>query len=58
MLGDPMTLVGVNEPLTVNHIMDSSLGPFIEFSANDCGYGGSVKELLCNWIHPLFLKEK
>ncbi len=48
MLGAPMMLVRVNEPLTVNHIMDSSLGPFIEFAANDCGYGGSVKELVCN----------
>ncbi len=58
MLGAPMTLLGVNEPLTVSHIMDSSLGPFIEFTANDYGYGDSVKELVCNWVHHLFLKAK
>ena len=58
MLGAPMTLLGVNKLLTVNHIMDSSLGPFIEFAANDCSYGGSVKKVVCNWVHPLFLKAK
>ena len=58
MLGAQMTLVGVNEPSTVNHIMDSSLGPFIEFAANDCGYRGSMKDLVCSWVHSLFLKAK
>ena len=58
MLSAPMTLVGVNDQLTVNHTMNSSLGPFIEFASNDCGYQGRVKELICNWVHPLFLKAK
>ncbi len=58
ILGAPMPLLEVNEPLTMNHIIDSSLGPFIEFAASDCSYGGSVKELVCNWVHPLFLKTK
>ena len=58
MLSAPMNLVGVNDQLIVNHIMNSSLGPFIEFAANDCGYQGRVKELVCNWVHSLFLKAK
>ena len=58
MLGAPMSLVGVNKSLTMNHIMNNLLGPLIEFAANDCSYEGSVKEIICNWIHPLFLKAK
>ena len=58
MLSAPMTLVGVNYQLIVNHIMNSSLGLFIEFASNDCRYQGQVKELIYNWVHPLFLKAK
>ncbi len=56
ILGVPMTLVGLNKPLTVNYIIDGSLGPFINFATNDCGHGVIVKVLVCNWVHPLFLK--
>ena len=56
---DKMINVGqVEDTLTVEHLMNSSLAPFIELAANDCGYEGSVKELICNWVHPLFLKAK
>jgi len=48
----------VTKPVTVDEIMHSSLGKFIEFASNDCGYDGSFKELICNHIHPLFLKAK
>ena len=60
MLAAPTNVVGIdkNEGLTVDHIMNSSLGSFIEFAANDCGYQGRVHELVCNWVHPLFLKAK
>ncbi len=47
-----------NEPLTVEALLNSSIAPFIELAANDCGYKGSVTELICNHVHPLFLKAK
>ena len=31
---------------------------FITFAANSCGYSGTTKELIVNWVHPLFLKAK
>ncbi|KAL7465925.1 hypothetical protein ACHAXS_006230 [Conticribra weissflogii] len=43
---------------TVEDILNSPLANFIDFAANDCGYSGSTKELICNWVHPLFLKAK
>ena len=58
MLSATMVLVTANEPLMVNQIPDSSFDPFIEFAVNDCGNGSSVKELVHDWIHLLFLKEK
>ena len=47
-----------DKTITVESLMNSSLAPFIELAANDCGYRGSLKDLICNWIHPLFLKAK
>ena len=44
------------KPVTVESILNSPLSKFIHLAANDCGYRGSEKELICNWIHPLFLK--
>lgn len=44
--------------ITPEDILNSSLAQFIELAANDCGYKGSTKDLICNWIHPLFLKAK
>ena len=43
---------------TVDDIMKCPLSKFIYFAANDCGYTGTRKELVVNWIHPLFLKAK
>ena len=45
-------------PITVNTLLNSPLAKFIHLAANDCGYKGTVKELVCNWVHPLFLKAK
>ena len=39
-------------------LMKSPLAKFITFSANDCGQSGSAKDLIVNWVHPLFLKAK
>ena len=30
----------------------------LQHNANDCGYNGTQLELVCNWVHPLFLKAK
>ena len=45
-------------PITVETLLNSPLAKFIHLAANDCGYKGTVDELVCNWIHPLFLKAK
>ena len=37
-----------DESITVDSLMKSSLAPFIGLAANDCGYCGSIKELVCN----------
>lgn len=42
----------------IDKIMDSPLAKFITFAANDCGYSGSARDLVVNWIHPMFLKAK
>ena len=39
-------------------MLNSSLALFIQLAANDCGYAGNTRELICNWVHPLFLKAK
>ena len=43
---------------TVVELLNSPLAIFIYLAANDCGCNSSKKELICNWIHPLFLKAK
>eukprot|EP00956_Cyclotella_meneghiniana_P041353 scaffold223888_cov20-Cyclotella_meneghiniana.AAC.1 len=43
---------------TVEALMACPLSKFIHFAANDCGYKGSRYDLICNWVHPLFLKAK
>ena len=41
---------------TVADLMDSPLAKYITLAANDCGYGGTVEELIVSYVHPLFLK--
>jgi hypothetical protein len=43
---------------SMEELMDSPLPCFITFAANSCGYSGTTKELIVNWVHPLFLKAK
>ena len=37
-------------------LMDSPLAQYITLAANDCGYSGTAKELIVNYVHPLFSK--
>jgi hypothetical protein len=48
----------VKEMTSVEDILASPLAKFIHLSANNCGYEGTVTELVTNWVHPLFLKAK
>jgi hypothetical protein len=59
-VGDQMlNRMELNEDMpTVDEILKSPLSRFITFAANDCGYGGNTRDLIVNWIHPLFLKAK
>ena len=36
--------------------MDSPLAKYITLATNECGYGGTVEELIVSYVHPLFLK--
>ncbi len=42
----------------ISELLASLLAEFITLAANDCGYSGTEKELIVNYIHPLFLKAK
>ena len=39
----------------VAELMENYLDRFINLSVNDCGYGGTTKELIIKWVHLLFL---
>ena len=43
---------------SVKALMASPLAKFIHLTANNCGYSRSKRELIANWVHPLFLKVK
>ena len=38
--------------------MASPLSKDINLAANNCGYGGTIEDLIVNYVHPLFLKAK
>ena len=57
-IGDMMLQSANDEEVTVADLLASPLAKFIHLAVNDCGYIGSTTELICNWIHPLFLKAK
>ena len=48
------TLVKDNCP-TVADILASPIAMFNTLAANDCGYGGTTKYLIDNYVHPFFL---
>lgn len=56
LLRQDVSLSGDN--ITAEDIIKSPLSKFIHLAANECGYGGTVQELVCDWVHPLFLKAK
>ena len=41
---------------TVAELMESPLAILITLSINYCGYKGTTKDMVVNWVHPLFLK--
>ena len=43
---------------TVQELLDSPIYNFITLAANDCVYEGTTKDLIVNYVHPLFLKSK
>jgi len=38
--------------------MKSPLSKFITLAASDCNYNSTIKELIVDWVQPLFLKAK
>ena len=57
-IGDmALNTMEMNVP-TVEALMNSPLAKFIHLAANDCGYRGSKTDIICRWVHPLFLKAK
>ena len=45
-----------NKIPTVANLMEITLARFITLAANGCGYQGTTKEFIVNWVHSLFLK--
>ena len=41
---------------SVSNLMEIPLARFITLAKHDCGCEGKTKELITNWVHPLFLK--
>ena len=42
---------------TVADLMEITLDIFINLAVNYCGCEGRTKQLIVNWVHPLFLKD-
>eukprot|EP01082_Thalassiosira_pseudonana_P009463 g8665.t1 g8665 contig3:647373-650417(+) len=43
---------------TVQDLLNSPLAKFVTLAASECGYTGNAKDLIVNWIHPLFLQAR
>ena len=43
---------------TVADILAIPIAMFNTLAANDCGYGGTKKYLIDNYVHPFFLQAK
>ena len=43
---------------TVEELMSSPLAKYIHLAVNNTNYSGSTKDLIANYVHPLFLKAK
>ena len=53
-----MNAMTMHDMPDIESVMASPLAKFITFTANDCDYNGSAKDLMVNWIHPFFLQAK
>ena len=42
----------------VADILAGEISKYINLHRNKCGYSGTVEELIVNYIHTLFLKDK
>ena len=42
----------------IKGLLDGPISKFINMAANDCGYSGTSKDLIVNYVHSLFLKDK
>ena len=43
---------------TITELLDIPISNYITLAANDCGYSGTAKKLIFNYVHQLFLKAK
>ena len=43
---------------TISELLEIPIFKSITLAANDCGYEGTTKDLIVNYVHPLFLKAK
>ena len=55
---DQMLMSMKDEVPSVEALMACPLSRFIDLAANKCGYSGSRRDLIANWVHPFFLKAK
>ena len=42
----------------VADILAGEISKYINLHTNKCGYSGTVEELIVNYVHTLFLKDK
>ena len=53
------TLGSMNwEVPSTEDLLTNDLSKFVHFAASDCGYCGSIKDTVVNWLHPLLLAAK
>lgn len=44
--------------LSIEDLLNSPLSRFLTLAAADCGYSGTGRDLIVDWIHPFFLQAK
>ena len=42
----------------IEELLDSPISNFITLAANNCGFDVTTEDLIVNYLHPLFLKDK
>ena len=50
-----LNLMTMSDMTDIKSVLASPLAWFVTLAMNDCGYNGIAKDLMFNWIHPLFL---